>query len=90
MTTEQTFWQLTAGVLLDRHFGLTLSDTNLCEEHSVMQLQQAGQRPFEVINELVDKYGFTRLEHASSYRPRSPYLNAGDEVIAALELNAQQ
>ncbi len=52
------------------------------------ELQKAGIRPFEVINDLVDTYQLVRLRNTHPYQPRSPYLNAADELIAALEAGA--
>jgi cytoskeleton-binding toxin CbtA-like protein len=88
MTHEQQVWQSTVSVLLHRHFGLTLNDTQFCEETCVAELQKAGIRPFEVINDLVDKYQLIRLRNNHPYQLHSPYLNAADELIFALEAGA--
>ncbi|MNJ80341.1 hypothetical protein D3C77_786890 [compost metagenome] len=50
-------------------------------------LQKAGIKPFEAINDLVDKYHLTHLND-SAYQPRSPYLSAADELSAGLEAGA--
>lgn len=50
----------------------------------VLHISPHSDRRFEAINELVGKYHLTRMG-TNSYRPRSFYLNAGDELIAALE-----
>jgi len=86
MQTPQ-FWQATASALLARHYGLTLNDTDLCDDACVAALQKAGIKPFEAINDLVDKYHLTHLND-SAYLPRSPYLSAADELIAGLEAGA--
>ncbi|WP_208952359.1 TA system toxin CbtA family protein [Rahnella sp. ChDrAdgB13] len=86
MQTSQ-FWQATAAALLARHYGLTLNDTDLCDDLCVETLQKAGIKPFEAINDLVDKYHLTHLTD-SAYLPRSPYLSAADELIAGLEAGA--
>lgn len=78
MTTEQRDWQTLAGRLLAKYFGLTLNDTDLCEADCVMALQQAGMRPFEAINHLVDKYHLVRLD-ANPFTPSSPYLRPFEE-----------
>ncbi|WP_413715652.1 hypothetical protein IBZ12_01935 [Serratia ureilytica] len=78
MTTEQRDWQTLAGRLLAKHFGLTLNDTDLCEADCVMALQEAGVRPFEAINHLVDKYHLVRLD-ANPFTPSSPYLRPFEE-----------
>jgi len=81
------FWQATAAALLARHYGLTLNDTDLCDAACVATLQKAGIKPFEAINDLVDKYHLTHLND-SAYLPHSPYLSAADELIAGLEAGA--
>lgn len=86
MQTSQ-FWQAIAAALLARHYGLTLNDTDLCDDACVATLQKAGIKPFEAINDLVDKYHLTHLND-SAYQPRSPYLSAADELIAGLEAGA--
>ncbi|HDL7749465.1 TPA: hypothetical protein PXP51_001818 [Yersinia enterocolitica] len=87
MNQEQQFWQLTASTLLNKHFGLTLNDTDFCEETCVVALYVTGKRPFEAINGLVDKYNLARLNN-NAFQPRSPYLNATDELIVVLEAGA--
>ncbi|KMJ46195.1 toxin-antitoxin protein [Xenorhabdus khoisanae] len=74
-----TVWQVIAGTLLKRHFGLNLNDTALCEADTVAELMANGVPPFEAINALVDKYGLTRL-NAQGIPRRSPYLGIHDEL----------
>ncbi|MFN1148897.1 TA system toxin CbtA family protein [Serratia liquefaciens] len=79
MTIEQCYWQTIAGRLLAKYFGLTLNDTDLCEADCVIALQEAGVRPFEAINNLVDKYHLVRLG-TNSFTPSSPYLRQEEEL----------
>ncbi|HGM5166760.1 TPA: TA system toxin CbtA family protein [Serratia marcescens] len=88
MTTEQQDWQILAGRLLAKYFGLTLNDTDLCEADCVMALQDSGVRPFEAINYLVDKYHLVRLD-ASPFTPSSPYLRPFEEWGAVDEIEQQ-
>ena len=88
MTTEQQDWQILAGRLLAKYFGLTLNDTDLCEADCVMALQESGLRPFEAINHLVDKYHLVRLD-ANPFTPLSPYLRPFEERGAVDELEQQ-
>ncbi|MEX3174013.1 TA system toxin CbtA family protein [Serratia quinivorans] len=81
MTMEQCYWQTIAGRLLAKYFGLTLNDTDLCKAECVMALQEAGVRPFEAINNLVDKYHLERLG-ANPFTPSSPYLRQVEELGA--------
>ncbi len=78
MTMEQHSWQMIAGRLLTKYFGLTLNDTDLCEADCVMALQEVGVRPFEAINTLVDKYHLVRLD-ANPFTSSSPYLRSFEE-----------
>ncbi|WP_340621596.1 TA system toxin CbtA family protein [Xenorhabdus siamensis] len=79
-----TVWQVIAGMLLKRHFGLNLEDTALCETDTVAELIQNGIRPSEAINELVDKYDLTRL-NAPVITPGTPYLEVHDELMVIFD-----
>lgn len=79
MTMEQRYWQTLAGRLLAKYFGLMLNDTDLCEAECVMALQEAGVRPFEAINNLVDKHHLVRLR-TNPFTPSSPYLRQVEEL----------
>ncbi|MEE4410554.1 MULTISPECIES: TA system toxin CbtA family protein [unclassified Serratia (in: enterobacteria)] len=79
MTIEQCYWQTIAGRLLAKYFGLTLNDTDLCEAECVMALQEVGVRPFEAINNLVDKYHLVRLG-THPFTPPSPFLRQEEEL----------
>ncbi|WFQ79340.1 TA system toxin CbtA family protein [Xenorhabdus sp. SF857] len=74
-----TAWQVIAGTLLKRHFGLNLDDTVLCEADTVAELMASGVPPFEAINALVDKYDLTRL-NAQDMQGSTPYLGIHDEL----------
>ncbi|PHM47662.1 TA system toxin CbtA family protein [Xenorhabdus miraniensis] len=74
-----TVWQVIAGTLLKRHFGLSLNDTALCEADTVAELTAQDVLPFEAINELVDKYDLTRLD-AQAVPRSTPYLGLHDEL----------
>ncbi|GAA3592237.1 TA system toxin CbtA family protein [Gibbsiella greigii] len=84
MNHEQQVWQSTAGTLLAKYFGLMLNDTELCEEDCVIALQEAGIRPFEAINTLVDKYHLERID-GTGYQPLSPYIREVDELKILLD-----
>ncbi|MDC9612950.1 TA system toxin CbtA family protein [Xenorhabdus khoisanae] len=73
-----TVWQVIAGTLLKRNFGLNLDDTALCEADTVAELMANGVPPFEAINALVDKYGLTRLN--AQGMSSTPYLGIHDEL----------
>ncbi|WP_426506254.1 TA system toxin CbtA family protein [Serratia proteamaculans] len=88
MTIEQRYWQTIAGRLLAKYFGLALNDTDLCEAECVMALQEAGVRPFEAINNLVDKYHLVRLG-ASPFTSSSPFLCPFEERSVVDEIEQQ-
>lgn len=84
MKQEIIRWKLMAHMLLGQHFGLTLNDTEFCDDCVVESLVADGTSPVDAINALVDKYDLTRL-NASNWRPQSPYLSNADELIAAIQ-----
>ncbi|MBI6550561.1 TA system toxin CbtA family protein [Xenorhabdus lircayensis] len=73
-----TVWQVIAACLLKRHFGLSLNDTVLCERDAVAYVMQRSIRPYQAINDIVDKYDLTRLD-SGTMRPGTPYLRINDE-----------
>ncbi|MDE9536475.1 TA system toxin CbtA family protein [Xenorhabdus bovienii] len=83
-TLRLTVWQVIAAALLKRHFGLSLTDTALCETDTVAELIARGVRPSEAINALVDKYDLTQLN--TQVIPRStPYLDIHDELTVIFD-----
>ncbi|CDM88514.1 toxin [Xenorhabdus bovienii] len=83
-TLRLTVWQVIAAALLKRHFGLSLTDTVLCETDTVAALIARGVQPSEAINELVDKYDLIRLN--TQVIPRStPYLDIHDELTVIFD-----
>lgn len=79
MTEEQHHWQTVAGALLSRHYGLTLNDTDLCEEVCVIALQEAGLRPYEAINDLAEKFDLERID-VNDYQQLSPPISLAHEL----------
>ncbi|MEB7586096.1 toxin [Serratia rubidaea] len=86
MTEEQHHWQTVAGVLLSRHYGLTLNDTDLCEEVCVIALQEAGLRPYEAINDLAEKFDLERID-VNDYQQLSPAIRLAHELRVLRELS---
>lgn len=85
MTEEQHHWQTVAGALLNRHYGLTLNDTDLCEEVCVIALQEAGLRPYEAINDLAEKFDLERID-VNDYQQLSPAIRLAHELRVLREL----
>lgn len=84
LTTEQQAWQRIVEILLDQHLGLTLNDTSFCEENRVANLCDAGIRPYEAVNELIEKYQLV-IFNDNPAKPPASSLCAVDELIAHLQ-----
>lgn len=78
-------YQTIAAHLLDKHFGLTLNDTNLHDDAVVLELVELNVPVFEAINQLVEKYHLDRIDQ-NAWSPRSPLLTVSNFMIAVLEL----
>ncbi|MBC3211030.1 TA system toxin CbtA family protein [Serratia fonticola] len=78
-------YQMIAAHLLDRHFGLTLNDTNLHDDAVVQELVELNVPVFEAINQLVEKYHLDRIDQ-NDWSPRSPLLTGSNAMFAVLEL----
>lgn len=86
MTEEQHHWKTVAGALLSRHYGLTLNDTDLCEEVCVIALQEAGLRPYEAINDLAEKFDLERID-VNDYQQLSSAIRLAHELRVLRELS---
>ncbi|CAI2039927.1 Toxin YkfI [Serratia fonticola] len=84
-TTAIREYQKIATYLLEKHFGLTLNDTNLHDDAVVQELVELNVPVFEAINQLVDKYHLDRIDQ-NAWSPRSPLLTPSNFMIAVLEL----
>lgn len=81
MTVEM--FQKIADVMLRKHFGLSLNDTDLAESDYVEILLGNETRPFEYLNELADDLLLTRIDLiGQSYGGDTPPLAAADEDSA--------
>lgn len=78
-------YQKIAAFLLEKHFGLTLNDTNLHDDDVVMGLVGLNIPVYEAINHLVEKYQLDRIDQ-NAWSPQSPLLTASNVMIAVLEL----
>lgn len=80
-------YQEVASVLLRKHYGITLNDTDLCEETVVRQYVKQGARPFEVIAEHADDVGMVRVDKEGFYGiPSTSEITAEDEEAALREV----
>lgn len=87
-STKLQHWMDVASRLLVTHFGVTLNDTELSDEDTVISLIESDIRPFEAVNDLVDKFDLVRL-NSPGFIPRSRYLDAADELIAGMQSGAE-
>jgi cytoskeleton-binding toxin CbtA-like protein len=77
-------YQTIAAYLLEKHFGLTLNDTNLHDDAVVRELVELNVPVFETINQLVEKYHLDRIDQ-NAWSPRSPLLTQSNFLAAVLE-----
>lgn len=81
--TVQRFQQIVA-VLLQRHYGLELNDTNLWDERIVALLIAQGLRPYQVVNVHAEEADLDRIDKEGFYGvPSKAALTEQDEVSAA-------
>lgn len=83
-TTAIREYQKIAAFLLEKHFGLTLNDTNLHDDAVVQELVELNVPVFEAINQLVEKYHLDRIDQ-NEWSPRNPLLTASHFMVAVLE-----
>ncbi|HEN3655336.1 TPA: toxin [Yersinia enterocolitica] len=84
-THEVREYQTIAAYLLEKHFGLTLNDTNLHDDTVVQELVELNVPVFEAINQLVEKYHLDRIDQ-NAWSPRSPLLTPSNFLVAVLEI----
>lgn len=84
-TNQIREYQTIAAYLLEKHFGLTLNDTNLHDDAVVLELVELNVPVFEAINQLVEKYHLDRIDQ-NTWSPRSPLLTPSNLMIAVLEI----
>lgn len=82
---------VTTNALLEKHYGISLADTSLSDPPVVARYIQAGQRPFEALNEVAEKIGLERTDKQGSYGVASttPLTSDDEEAVmdAEQELN---
>ncbi|EOZ3193146.1 hypothetical protein J8Z86_04270 [Yersinia enterocolitica] len=84
-TNEIREYQTIAAYLLNKHFGLTLNDTNLHDDAVVQELAELNVPVFEAINQLVEKYHLDRIDQ-NAWSSRSPLLTPSNFLVAVLEI----
>ncbi|PVZ80635.1 toxin [Serratia sp. S1B] len=83
METTIREYQTIAAYLLEKHFGLTLNDTNLHDDVVVQELVEFNVPVFEAINQLVEKYHLDRIDQ-NTWSFQSPLLTESNFMVAVV------
>lgn len=76
-------WQRLLTYLLEKHYGLMLSDTPFCEENVIQEHIDAGVTLVNAVNFLVEKYELVRIDrNGFNWQEQSPFLTAVDVLRA--------
>ncbi|QHQ16175.1 toxin [Pectobacterium parmentieri] len=76
-------WQQLLTYLLEKHYGLTLSDTPFCEEDVIQEHIDAGITLVNAVNFLVERYELVRIDrNGFSWQEQSPFLTTVDILRA--------
>lgn len=76
-------WQRLLSHLLDRHYGLTLSDTQFVDEKVIKQHIDAGVTLADALNFMVEKSELVRIDRPGfSIHHQSPFIGA-TEILRA-------
>lgn len=71
--------------LLEKHYGLSLNDTHLCDEKIVQECINQGWRPFQVIAEHAEEADLDRIDKQGVYGvPSKAAITAEDEEAVLL------
>ncbi|MBB3303896.1 MULTISPECIES: TA system toxin CbtA family protein [unclassified Enterobacter] len=82
--SPEDHWRTLLVHLLDKHFGLELSDTPFCSESVIQQHIEAGVTLADAINFLVKKYELVRVDISSkAYAEPEMFLTAADILKAS-------
>lgn len=81
----QQFQQVSA-ILLKKHYGLDLNDTELWDTNIVQQCIEQRLRPYQVIVEHAHEADLHRIDQAGFYGvPSQAPITADDEMLAYLQ-----
>ncbi|MCH5052295.1 TA system toxin CbtA family protein [Pectobacterium aquaticum] len=76
-------WQRLLTYLLEKHYGLMLSDTPFCEENVIQEHIDAGVTLVNAVNFLVEKYELVRIDrNGFNWQEQSPFITAVDVLRA--------
>lgn len=81
--TPVEIWQQLLTYLLERHYGLSLTDTQFLNEHVITQYIDAGISLADALNFLVEKSELVRIDRSGfSIQNQSPFIGATDILRA--------
>jgi len=82
----QQFQQVSA-ILLKKHYGLELNDTELWDTDIVRQCIEQRLRPYQIIVEHANEADLHRIDQAGFYGvPSQAPITADDEMLAYLQI----
>ena len=68
-------WQILLAYLLERHYGLTMTDTPFHYDRVINEHIDAGIKLVDALNFLVERYGLIRIDRRGfSWLKQSPFL----------------
>ena len=76
-------WQTLLTHLLDRHYGLTLSDTPFSHENVIREHIEAGISLCDAMNFIVEKYELVRTDRAGSTEMEQSPLISSIDILRA-------
>ncbi|WP_097426701.1 TA system toxin CbtA family protein, partial [Escherichia coli] len=76
-------WHTLLAYLLEKHYGLTLSDTPFSGKGAIQAYIDAGISLTEALNSIVEKYDLVRTDQGNaSFIPQSPHITSIDILRA--------
>lgn len=76
-----------ANALLEKHYGIHINDTDMCEESTVKLLIERNQRPHEAVNDWAHETDLDRIDKQGFYGvPSKDEITEEDELAAIKQL----
>lgn len=77
---NQEVYAQVVDTLFRRHYGISINDTLLSEERYLRECMEHGQKPYEAVNEVANKWDLDRID--GRYGERRRPLTPNDERAA--------
>lgn len=76
-----------ANVLLRKHYGIQLNDTDMCETSTVVALMERGVRPYKAVSDWAEETDLGRMDKEGFYgTPSRDVITEADELAAISQL----